>query len=113
MHRGDDGHADTGVYLCAGCQAAGVQTPLYTSRMQLACNCGWPSFWTNVRGAVYAQKDADLTRYEILCSQCDCHLGHVFRGERHAFPTDERHCVNSISLKYIDTAWDQANQNKY
>jgi len=78
--------------------------PLYSSRMKFDCRCGWPGFWTNVKSNVYEKRDADGRRCELLCSGCDGHLGHVFRDERYGYCTDERHCVNSVSLVFMPAA---------
>lgn len=100
---GFDDHFEEGVYLCAGCVAAGEEDAvLYASTMKFECGCGWPGFWTNVEGAVLETPERDGIRFELMCSRCEGHLGHVFRGEswdkKKGFATDERHCVNSLSL---------------
>ncbi|BEI89374.1 uncharacterized protein CcaverHIS019_0207360 [Cutaneotrichosporon cavernicola] len=86
-----------GVYTCAGCDA-----PLYTSNQKFASGCGWPAFFDTVPGAVLRREDNSnfMTRIEIVCANCGSHLGHVFKGEGYATPTDERHCVNGISLNF-------------
>ncbi|ANZ75244.1 BA75_03320T0 [Komagataella pastoris] len=88
---------ESGTYLCGGCQ-----TPLYKSSTKFDSSCGWPAFYEALPGAVKRIEDNTLgmQRIEIRCSQCDGHLGHVFEGEGYDTPTDSRHCVNSISLKF-------------
>ena len=99
-HRGEyDSLYDEGEYFCAGCD-----TLLYTSDMKFDCGCGWPGFWTNVPKAVREEPDADGSRVEILCNACNGHLGHVFRGEGFPNPLNERHCVNSTSLRFVAKA---------
>ncbi|KAK5113401.1 hypothetical protein LTR62_003501 [Meristemomyces frigidus] len=93
-----DKHApEQGVYTCAACSA-----PLYTAKQKFKSGCGWPAFYDTVPGAVtrHTDKAFGMERTEIVCSNCGGHLGHVFKGEGYATPTDERHCVNSVSLNF-------------
>ncbi|CAA0396059.1 unnamed protein product [Arabidopsis thaliana] len=86
---------DDGIYCCAGCG-----TPLYKSTTKFDSGCGWPAFFDGLPGAITRTPDPDGRRIEITCAACGGHLGHVFKGEGFPTPTDERHCVNSISLKF-------------
>ncbi|KAF4594125.1 Peptide methionine sulfoxide reductase B2, chloroplastic [Pleurotus pulmonarius] len=92
-------HTAQGIYSCAGCGTA-----LYQSTTKFDSGCGWPAFFDAIPGAVSRHEDRSFgtIRTEITCTACGGHLGHVFKGEGFPTPTDERHCVNSVSLKFAE-----------
>ncbi len=85
-----------GVYACRACGAE-----LFTSREKFGSHCGWPSFYAPLAGeSVRYIEDSSfgMKRVEVRCASCDGHLGHVFEGEGYDTPTDQRYCINSVSL---------------
>ncbi|HEX2132195.1 MAG TPA: peptide-methionine (R)-S-oxide reductase MsrB [Actinophytocola sp.] len=85
-----------GVYRCRACGAE-----LFRSDTKFDSHCGWPSFWSPLaEDRVILREDASMgmVRTEVLCATCHSHLGHVFEGEGYDNPTDQRYCINSISL---------------
>ncbi|MGO4806180.1 peptide-methionine (R)-S-oxide reductase MsrB [Arthrobacter sp. 2MCAF15] len=88
-----------GVYQCRACG-----TELFTSNEKFDSHCGWPSFWAPLaEGTVRYIHDRTMgmDRVEVRCATCDSHLGHVFDGEGYGTPTDQRFCINSVSLKLV------------
>ena len=87
----------TGVYKCKACNSE-----LFRSETKFHSGCGWPSFYAPTENdAVTLIEDCSLApriRTEVRCAACDSHLGHVFEGEGFGTPTDQRWCINSVSL---------------
>ncbi|GAB3007731.1 peptide-methionine (R)-S-oxide reductase MsrB [Amycolatopsis acidiphila] len=86
-----------GVYECRACGAE-----LFSSDTKFESHCGWPSFFDPADSdAVLIREDRSMgmVRKEVLCASCHSHLGHVFEGEGYPTPTDQRYCINSISLR--------------
>ncbi len=84
-----------GIFICRRCNS-----PLFSSKSKFNSGCGWPSFDENYPNAVRQLPDPDEQRTEIVCANCNAHLGHVFEGEG-LTDKNTRHCVNSLSLRFI------------
>ncbi|MDQ3164580.1 MAG: peptide-methionine (R)-S-oxide reductase MsrB [Actinomycetota bacterium] len=85
-----------GVYRCRACSAE-----LFRSDTKFDSHCGWPSFYAPLaedRVEYIEDRAMGMKRVEVRCANCGSHLGHVFEGEGYSTPTDQRYCINSISL---------------
>lgn len=88
-----------GVYQCRACGSE-----LFTSGEKFDSHCGWPSFFAPLaEGKVRYLHDRSMgmDRIEVRCANCDSHMGHLFEGEGFDTPTDQRFCINSISVKLV------------
>lgn len=86
-----------GIYRCKACNSE-----LFRSETKFHSGCGWPSFYApTADDSVTLIEDRSLSprvRTEVRCASCDSHLGHVFEGEGFDVPTDQRWCINSVSM---------------
>ncbi len=90
-------NAGRGMYVCAACGAE-----LFSSDTKFDSGSGWPSFFDVIsKGAVKLVDDNShgLHRTEVVCAQCQSHLGHLF-DDAYDQPTGQRYCINSVSLNF-------------
>jgi len=84
-----------GTFICRQCNE-----PLFSAKAKFDAGCGWPAFDENFPEAVKRIPDSDGSQVEIECANCGGHLGRVFVGEK-LTEKNTRHCVNSLSIKFI------------
>ena len=82
---------------CRGCGAE-----LFRSEHKFDAHCGWPAFYTPLaadRVELLEDRSFGSVRTEVRCASCGSHLGHVFSGEGLGTPTDDRYCINGVSIQ--------------
>ena len=86
---------EDGVYRCRACG-----TVLFDSGTKYDSGCGWPAFYAAESDSVVRREDTrhGMRRVEVLCANCDSHLGHVFQDGPE--PTGERFCINSVAMDF-------------